>query len=91
MIDDTVAIASSVLFKANIQSKPAISIFSCARNSPGLLHQLPAQAEDLAELGGKAEVEKLAQGAANVTVRDSNGGLRSNRHLCPSAIPVCIK
>jgi hypothetical protein len=28
---------------------------------------------DLVRLGGKVEVEKLAQGAANVTVRDNNG------------------
>jgi hypothetical protein len=46
---------------------------------------------DLAKLGGKAEVEKLAQGQANVTVRDSDGVLEIKQTFKPDRMPICIK
>ena len=46
---------------------------------------------DLARLGGKAEVEKLAQGAANVTVRENDGVLEIKQTFKPDRIPICIK
>ena len=46
---------------------------------------------DLAKLGGKAEVEKLAQGAANITVRENDGVVEIKQTFKPDRIPICIK
>lgn len=46
--------------------------------------------QDLAKLGGKAKLEKIADGKGNVTIRDNDGSLEIKQTFSPR-IPVCIK
>jgi hypothetical protein len=46
---------------------------------------------DLARLGGKASVEKLAESAANVTVRDNDGVFEIKQTFKPDRMAICIK
>jgi hypothetical protein len=46
---------------------------------------------DLAKLGGKAEVEMLAKGSANVTVRENDGVFEIKQTFKPERLPICIK
>jgi hypothetical protein len=91
VIDDTVADRIVGLFKANIQPKPGNKYFLVreAVRAGAISYQL--KQTDLAKLGSKADVEKLAQGAANVTVRDNNGVFEIKQTFMPERIPVCIK
>lgn len=45
---------------------------------------------ELAKLGGKAKLEKIADGKANVTIRDNDGSLEIKQNFSPR-IPICIK
>jgi hypothetical protein len=46
--------------------------------------------KDLAKLGGKSQLEKVAEGSANVTVHDNDGSFEIKQKF-PERIPVCIK
>ena len=90
-IDDTVADRIVGLFKANIQPKPGNKYFLVRETVRAGAISYQLKQTDLAKLGGKADVEKLAQGAANVTVRDNNGVFEIKQTFMPERIPVCIK
>ena len=46
---------------------------------------------DLAKLGGKAQVEKLAEGSANVTLHDNDGTVEVKQSFAPAKMPICVK
>jgi hypothetical protein len=47
--------------------------------------------KDVAKLGGKAQLEKLAEGKANVTIRDNDGTFEIKQKFSPGRIAVCVK
>jgi hypothetical protein len=47
--------------------------------------------DDVAKMGGKAQMEGLAKGSANVTFRDDNGAIEIKQKFLPNRIPVCVK
>lgn len=91
VIDDTVADHIVGWFKANIEPKPGNKYFLVreAVRAGSVSYQL--KQKDLAKLGGKAQLEKLADGAANVTFRDNDGSFEIKQKFSPERIPVCIK
>ena len=75
VIDDTVADHIVGWFKANIEPKPGNKYFLVreAVRAGSVSYQL--KQKDPAKLGGKTQLEKLADGAANVTFRDNSGSI----------------
>ncbi len=47
--------------------------------------------DDVAKLGGQAQMEKLANANANVTFKDNNGVFEIKQKFSPERIAVCIK
>lgn len=91
VIDDSVADKIVDLFKANMKPKPGSKYFLVRETVRAGAVSYKLKQADLAKLGGKAEVEKLAQGQANVTVRDDNGLFEIKQTFKPDRIPICIK
>ncbi len=46
--------------------------------------------DDVAKLGGKAQMEGLAKGSANVTFKDDNGAIEIKQKFA-ERVPVCVK
>ena len=91
VIDDHVADKIVDLFKANMTPKAGSKYFLVRETVRAGAVSYRLKQTDLAKLGGKAEVEKLAQGQANVTVRDSDGALEIKQTFKPDRMPICIK
>ena len=91
MIDDAVADKIVELFEASMKPKPGSRYFLVRETVKAAAVSYKLKQSDLVRLGGKVEVEKLAQGAANVTVRDNNGVFEIKQTFKPERIPVCIK
>lgn len=47
--------------------------------------------DDLAKLGSEAEIQKLASGKADVTLKDDHGVLSITQTFSPDRVPVCLK
>ena len=91
VIDDAVADKIVELFEASIKPKAGSKYFLVREAVKAGAISYKLKQNDLVRLGGKLEVEKLAQGAANVTVRDDNGVFEIKQTFKPERIPVCIK
>lgn len=91
VIDDTVADYIVDWFRANIQPKPGSKYFLVRETVKAGSVSYRLGQKDLAKLGGKAQVEKLADGAANVTFHDNNGTFEIKQKFSPDRIAVCIK
>lgn len=91
VIDDAVADKIVELFEASMKPKPGSRYFLVRETVKAGAVSYKLKQSDLVRLGGKVEVEKLAQGAANVTVRDNNGVFEIKQTFKPERIPVCIK
>lgn len=91
VIDDTVADYIVDWFRANIQPKPGSKYFLVRETVKAGLVSYRLGQKDLVKLGGKAQVEKLADGAANVTFQDNNGTFEIKQKFSPDKIAVCIK
>ena len=91
VIDDAVADKIVALFEASMKPKPGSRYFLVRETVKAGAVSYKLKQSDLARLGGKVEVEKLAQGAANVTVRDNNGVFEIKQTFKPDRIPICIK
>lgn len=91
VIDDTLADHIVDWFKANIKPKRGNKYFLVREAVKAGAVSYRLRQKDLAKLGGKAELEKLAQGAANVTIRDKDGTFEIKQKFSPARIPVCIK
>jgi hypothetical protein len=91
VLDDTVADKIVDAFKASVEPKPGNKYFLVRETirAGGVSYRL--KQTDLAKLGGKAELEKLADGSANVTLRDNNGVMEIKQKFAPERIHVCIK
>jgi hypothetical protein len=90
VIDDTVADYIGNWFMANIEPKPGNKYFLVRETVRAGSISVRLHQEDLAKLGGKAQLEKLAEGSANVTIDDSNGTLEIKQKFA-ERMPVCIK
>jgi hypothetical protein len=91
VIDDHVADKIVDLFKESMKPKPGNKYFLVRETVRAGAVSYKLKQTDLAQLGGKAEIEKLAQGAANVTVRDSDGVFEIKQTFKPDRMPICIK
>ena len=91
VIDDTVADRIVGLLKTKIQLKPGNKYFLVRETVRAGAISYKLKQADLAKFGGKAAVEKVAQGAVNVTVHDDNGVFEIKQTFKPDRIPVCIK
>jgi hypothetical protein len=90
VIDDTVADHIVDWFKTNVTAKPGNKYFLVRETVKAGSISYQLKQKDLAKLGGKAEVEKLANGAANVTFHDKDGTFEIKQKFA-QRIPVCIK
>jgi hypothetical protein len=91
VIDDTLANYIVGWFKTNITPKPGSKYFLVRETVKAGTVSYRLKQKDLVKLGGKAEMEQLAQGAANVTIRDNDGTFEIKQKFSPERIPVCIK
>ncbi|MDQ8700724.1 hypothetical protein [Hyphomicrobium sp. LHD-15] len=91
VIDDHVADKIVDLFKASMTPKRGSKYFLVRETVRAGAVSYKLKHTDLAKLGGKAEVEKLAQGAANVTVRDNDGVFEIKQTFKPDRMAICIK
>lgn len=91
VIDDHVADKIVELFKANMKPKAGSKYFLVRETVRAGAVSYKLNQTDLSKLGGKAEVEKLAQGQANLTVRDNGGVFEIKQTFKPDRMPICIK
>ncbi len=91
VIDDQVADKIVDLFKASMKPKPGSKYFLVRETVRAGAVSYKLKQTDLARLGGKAEVEKLAQGQANVTVRENEGLFEIKQTFKPERMAICIK
>jgi hypothetical protein len=91
VIDDSVADKIVDLFQANMKPKPGSKYFLVRETVRAGAVRYRLKQADLARLGGKAEVEKLAQGQANVTVKDDAGQFEIKQTFKPERMAICIK
>lgn len=91
VIDDHVADKIVDRFRATMKPKPGSRYFLVRETVRAGAVSYKLKHTDLAKLGGKAEVEKLAQGQANVTVRDNDGLFEIKQTFKPGRMPICIK
>src|SRR5262245_53994559 len=89
--DDAVASELVGLFEASMIPQAGNRYFVVRKTVKAGAVSYKLKQSDHARLGGKVEVEKLAQGAANVTVRDNNGVFEIKQTFKPERIPICIK
>jgi hypothetical protein len=91
VIDDAVADKIAEQFHTTMKAKPGNTYFLVREAVKAGAVSYKIKRNDLARLGGKAEVEKLAQAAANVTVRENDGVLEIKQTFKPERMPICIK
>jgi hypothetical protein len=91
VIDDHVADKIVDLFRASMTPKRGSKYFLVRETVRAGSVSYKLKQTDLAKLGGKAEVEKLAQGAANVTVRDNDGVFEIKQTFKPDRMAICVK
>jgi hypothetical protein len=90
VIDDTVADYMVNWFKANIEPKPGNKYFLVREAVRAGSISFRMHQKDLAKLGGKSQLEKLAEGSANVTIHDDDGTFEIKQKFT-ERIPVCFK
>ena len=91
VIDDTVADKIVDDFKANVTPKAGSKYFLVRETVRAGAVSYRVRQADLAKIGGKAEIEKLASAKANVTVKDNEGAFEIKQTFAPDRITVCIK
>jgi hypothetical protein len=91
VIDDAVADKIIELFETSMKPKPGSKYFLVRETVKAGAVSYKLKRADLAKLGGKAEVEMLAKGAANVTIRDDDGVFEIKQTFKPDRMPICIK
>lgn len=91
VIDDTVADHIVDWFEKNIKPKPGNRYFIVRETVRAGAVSYSLKQDDIAKLGGKAQIEKLADAKADVTFKDNNGLFEIKQTFTPERIPVCIK
>jgi len=90
VIDDTVDDYIVDWFKANIKLRRGSKYFLVRESVMAGSVSYTLKQKDLARLGGQAQLEELAGGKADVTIRDNDGTFAITQKFSPP-IPVCIK
>jgi len=90
-IDDTAADHILNLFKQTIEPKSGSTYFLVRETVKAGSISYSLKQDDVAKLGGKAQMEGLAKANANVTFRDNNGGYEVKQKFTPDRIPVYVK
>lgn len=90
-IDDTAADHILNLFKQTVEPKAGSTYYLVRESVKAGAISYSLKHDDVAKLGGKAQMEGLAKGSANVTFRDNNGGYEVKQKFSPDRIPVCVK
>lgn len=91
VIDDTVADHILNWFRTSVEPKPGNKYFLVRETVRAGSVSYRLKQKDLAKLGGKAQLEKLAEGSANVTLHDNDGTFEIKQKFSPERMPVCIK
>jgi hypothetical protein len=91
VIDDEVADYILGWFKANAKPQPGSKYFLVREAVKAGAVSYTLKQEDVAKLGGQAQMEGLAKGNANVTFRDNNGAFEIKQRFQPDRINVCVK
>lgn len=91
VIDDTVADKIVEAFKASVEPKAGSKYYLVRETIRAGAVSYKLKQTDVAKLGGKAEIEKLADGKANVAIRDNNGLMEIKQKFAPERIHVCVK
>jgi len=90
VIDDAVADHIVDWFRANITLRRGSKYFLVREAVKAGSVSYELKQRDLARLGGQAQLKQLADGTANVTIRDNDGTFAITQKFSPR-IPVCIK
>ncbi len=90
-LDDQVADHILERFKTDVKPKPGSKYFLVRETIRAGAVSYALKREDLAKLGSEAQVEKLANGKADVTFKDNNGLISITQKFLPERVPVCIK
>ncbi len=91
VIDDTVDDHIVDWFRANITLRRGSKYFLVRETVKAGAVSYRLKHKDIAKLGGKAQLEKLAEGEANVTIRDNDATFEIKQKFSPDRIAVCIK
>ena len=91
VIDDMLADHIVDWFKKNITPKRGSKYYLVRETVKAGAVSYRLKQKDLAKLGGKAKLEQLAEGSANVTIRDNDGTFEIKQKFSPDRIAVCIK
>lgn len=91
VIDDAVADQIITLFETTMKPKAGSKYFLVRETVKAGAVSYKLKRADVAKLGGKVEVEMLAKGAANVTIRDNDGVFEIKQTFKPDRMPICIK
>jgi hypothetical protein len=91
VIDDTLANHIIDWFKSNITPKRGSKYFLVRETVLAGAVSYRLKHKDLAKIGGKAQLEKLAEGEANVTIRDNDAAFEIKQKFSPGRIAVCVK
>lgn len=91
VIDDMAADRIVEWFKTNVQPKRGSRYFLVRETVKAGAVSYSLKHEDLAKLGGEAQIESLASGKADVTVRDNDGLFEIKQTFAPNRIAVCSK
>jgi hypothetical protein len=90
-LDDQVADQILERFKTDVKPKPGSKYFLVRETIRAGAVSYALTREDLAKLGSQAQIEKLAEGKADVTFKDHNGLVSITQKFLPDRVPVCIK
>lgn len=90
-LDDQVADHILDRFKADVKLKPGSKYFLVRETIRAGAVSYALKREDLAKLGSEAQIEKLANGKADVTFKDNSGLISITQKFLPERVPVCIK
>ena len=82
---------SADLFKQSIEPKSGSTYYLVRETVKAGTISYSLKQEDVAKLGGKAQMEGLAKGGANVTFHDNNGAYEIKQKFSPDRIAVCVK
>lgn len=89
-IDDAVEDQVVKWLKSNVSFKPGNQYFLVRQAVKAKAISYLIKQKDLAKIGGQADLEKIANSSANITIRDNDGSLKLDQTFEPR-ITVCTK
>lgn len=91
VIDDQVADQILERFKTEMKLQPGSRYYLVRETVRAGSVSYAMKREDVAKLGGQAQMESLASGKANVTFREDGGVFAIKQTFTPDRIAVCVK